>query len=230
MEIKTVEDLKKAFPALCEQLVKDAVAQKETEVKETMKKEFEAKITEATDAKSEEIKAAVIEEIKKSEEYQGLMGTLIEVGKLVAPYISEAGDDDAPDAKVEQKLNALHGEIETVKAENKTLKEQIENDKKAADMKAKVTKRIGELTAGKEHETLLVERLSSCKTLEEVETRFKDEEAFIKKLVPEKKAREKTAGGGRSLNEDKQDENVRQEAEKKRQRSLAGIEEKPASA
>jgi outer membrane murein-binding lipoprotein Lpp len=228
MEIKTVEDLRKAYPDLCEQLAKDAVALKEKEVKESLQKEFDSRILKEVEAKTEEVKKAVIDEIKNSEEYKGMAGTLTEIAKLVKPYLSEAGDGDA-DEELEEKVDELSGKVSTLEAENKALKEQIENDKKAAETKEKVKKRIEELTAGKKHEKLLVEALADCKTVEEVDKKVVAEEARIQKLVEElDPKKEKEKGKGQVTDENKTGEQLTEE--QKRQRDLAGIEEKSANA
>jgi hypothetical protein len=220
MEIKTVEELRKAYPDLCEQLVKDAVAAKEKEVKESLQKDFDSRVLKEVEAKTEEIKGAVIEEIKASEEFQGMVGTLTEIGKLVKPYISEETEDVD---EIEKKLGEIKGELDTVKGENKALKEQIENDKKSAETKEKVKAKITELTAGKKHEKLLAEALESCKTVEEVDTRFKQEEARIQKITETLNLKEDPKGKGKVLNEDLKDEKLNEE--KKRQRDLAGVDE-----
>jgi hypothetical protein len=227
MEIKTVDELKKAYPELCEQLAKEAMEQKEKEVKESLQKEFDSRILKEVEAKKEEIKKEVIEEIKSSDDFQAMIGTLTEIGKLIKPYISEsAGEDEEDDP--EEKVAAMESEIETLKGENKILKEQIENEKKAAETKEKVKKKIEEVTGGKEHEKLLVERLSCCKTVEEVDAKVAEEEAYIKKLLGEKRPHDQEKGKGQILNEDKQEEVLT--SEQKRQRALAGIPEKRASA
>lgn len=227
MEIKTVEELSKAYPDLCEQLVREAVEKKEKEVREALEKEFDSRILKEVEAKKEEIKKEVIEEIKGSDDFQAMIGTFTEIAKLIKPYISEsAGEDEEED--LGEKLAAMEGEIETLKGENKVLKEQIESQKKAAETKEKVKKRIEEVTAGKEHEKLLIERLGSCKTIEEVEAKVVEEEAYIKRLLGEKKSQDQEKGKGQVLNEDKQEEGLT--SEQRRQRALAGILEKAASA
>jgi hypothetical protein len=227
MEIKNVEELKKAYPELCEQLAKEAMEQKEKEVKEILQKEFDSRILKEVEAKEEEIKKEVIEEIKSSDDFQAMIGTFTEIGKLIKPYVSEsAGEDDEDDS--EEKVAAMESEIETLKGENKVLKEQIEYEKKAAETKEKVKKKIEEVTGGKEHEKILVERLSSCKTVEEVDTKVVEEEAYIKKLLDQRRPDDQEKGRGKVLNEDKQEEVLT--SEQKRQRALAGILEKGASA
>ncbi len=227
MEIKNVEELSKAYPDLCEQLVREAVEKKEKEVKEALEKEFDSRILKEVEAKKEEIKKEVIEEIKGSDDFQAMIGTFTEIGKLIKPYISEsAGEDEEED--LGEKIGDMEGEIETLKGENKVLKEQIENQKKAAETKERVKKRIEEVTAGKEHEKLLIERLGCCKTIEEVDAKVAEEEAYIKRLLGEKKPQDQEKGKGQILNEDKQEEALT--SEQRRQRALAGIPEKAASA
>jgi hypothetical protein len=85
-----------------------------------------------------------------------------------------------------------------------------------------VSEKIIVVTAGKKHEKLLVERLQDCKTVEEVEKRIVEEEAYIAKLIPEQKTTETEKGKGQVINEDKQGEGELTEQQKKA-RSLAGL-------
>jgi len=155
-----------------------------------------------------------------------MVGALTEIAKLVKPYLSEGGDDG--DEELEEKVDELSGKVSALETENKALKEQIGNEKKAVEEKEKVKKRVAELTAGKKHEKLLAERLESCKTVEEVDARFKDVASLIETLAPEKKPGEEEKGKGQVLNENKTDEKYTDE--QKRQREMAGIGEKAASA
>jgi len=221
MEIKTIEDLRKAYPDLCEQLVKEAVLQKEKEIKESLEKDLDSRVMKEVEAKREEIKKEVIEEVKKSDEYQQLTATLIEVAKLVKPYFSETGEED--DDEIRQEVADLKVKTKSFEEENKSLKEEIERGKRDADEKEKVVKKIQEVTAGKQHESLLVERLTSCKTVDEVVQRIAEEEAFIQKLIGEVKLSDQAKGRGQVLDEDKQDGEM--DEKKRRARILAGVDE-----
>ena len=222
MEIKNVEELRKAYPDLCEQLIKDAVEKKEKEVKETLQKDFDARILKEVEAKKEEVKKEVIEEVKNSEEFKGMVGTFVEIGKLIKPYISEGALDDDED-ELAEKVGELEGKVSNLEAENKALKEQMENEKKAVAEKEKVQKRVQEVTAGKQHEKLLAEALADCKTVEEVDKKVVAEEARIQKLIEElDPKKEKARGKGQVLNEDKLDE---MDEKKRRERQIAGVDE-----
>lgn len=221
MEIKTVDDLKKAYPELCEQIVKEALSEKEKEIKESLEKNFEDRVMKEVEAKREEIKEEVIKEIKNSEEIQTMMATLIEIGKLVEPYIPEArkrGGDDEEDEEDEEEVDRLKARISELEAELKALRKA----KQEAEEKEKVAKKIQEVTAGKKFEKLLIERLSNCQTVEEVEKRLAEEEAYIQRLIGEVGAGDLPKGKGQVLDENKQDE---MDEVKRRQRILAGVEE-----
>ncbi|RPJ12067.1 MAG: hypothetical protein EHM36_00195 [Deltaproteobacteria bacterium] len=221
MEIKTLEDLKKAYPELCEKLAAEAVSAREKEIRETMEKEFDARVLKEVEAKSEELKKAVIEEIRASDEFKGMASTLTEIAKLVAPYLPEGTttEDDGTE-ELEQQVEELAGKVMVLETENKALKEQMDREKKEAEEKRQVARKIEEVTAGKKHGKLLVERLSSCKTVEEVEKRLIEEEAFIKKLIGE--GDPPLPGKGKTLNENQTVE-TEADAERTRQRKLAGI-------
>lgn len=217
MEIKTLEELRKVYPDLCLQLEKDAAEKKEKELKEAMRVEW--------DAKCKEIAEGVRKQIEESEEYKEFKkemtlhkATLIEIAKLVKPYIVEnkSGDDGE---SVEEQIAALKVQLTAFQNENKALKEQAEKEKKEAEEKAKVGARITEVTAGKEHEKLLVEKLRDCKTVEEVDKKMVEEEAFIAKLIAEQKT-DPLPGKGEVKSED---EKGRLDEAKERDRKVAGL-------
>jgi hypothetical protein len=226
MEIKSVEDLRKAYPELVLKVEQEAVSKKEKEIKEGLQKEFDAKVLKEVEAKREEVKNDVIEELKKSDEFTGMVGCFTEIAKLIQPYVTEGTLTAEGKDEVEERIEKLEDELEVQKKENKQLKEQAENEKKAAELKTKVAAKITEVTAGKKHEKLLVERLAGCKTVEEVSTRLVEEEAFIAKLT-EGKTVEDPTGKGKTLNEDLADKGA--DAEKAKARRLAGIETPPAA-
>lgn len=217
MEVKTLEELRKAYPELCLQIETEAMAKREKELKEVMQKEWEAQL--------KEVAEGIKKQIEESEEYKEFKkgmdlhkATLIEIGKLVKPYVVEGKGDG--DEGIEEQLAALRTEIEAVKGENKTLKEQTEREKKETESKKEVAKRIQEVTAGKEHEKLLVERLQDCKTVDEVNTRAATEETFIKKVLVEQKPEGQPKGDGKVLTEG---EKEKLDASKERDRKVAGL-------
>ncbi len=224
MEIKTIDELKKAYPDLCEQMVKTAVEAREKELKEELSKEW--------DASAKEIADGIKKQIEESQEYKDFKAgmeihkaTLVEIGKLVKPYIGEGADEDEG-AEIEERLAALETDLKATKDENKSLKEQIEKEKKDTANKEAVKKRIEEVTAGKENAAMLVEELKGCLTVEEVDKKLPEREAFIKKLLTEQKGGDPNKGKGQVLNEDKQDavDTANLDEEKKRQRRVAGLE------
>ena len=135
MEIKTVEDLRKAYPELVLKVEQEAVTKKEKELKESIEKElqktFDAKVLKEVEAKREEVKNDVIEELKKSDEFTGMVGCFTEIAKLIQPYVAEGTLTAEEKDEVEERLEKLEDELELQKKENKQLKEQAENDKKA---------------------------------------------------------------------------------------------------
>ena len=221
MEIKTLEELKKSYPELCTQLEEQAMAKKEKELKVAMKEEWDKGVKEIADG----IKKS-IEESKEYKLYKegmdGHKSVLVEIGKLVKSYISDAVSDED---KTEKRLAEVETRLKVVTEENKALKEQKEKDKTEAENKEKVQKRIGEVTTGKEHEKMLVERLQDCKTAEEVDTRLAKEEAFIKTLLAEGKPGDKPTGDGKVLNEDEEDKKraAQLNESQQRDRRIAGL-------
>lgn len=224
MEIKTVEELRKAYPEFVLQVETAAVAAKEKEITERIQKEFDGKVLKEVASKRDEIKNEVIDEIKKSDEFVGMVGTFVEISKMIKPYVGEAasGKDDEDD--VEERLEALNTEVEEIKAENKSLKEQVENDKKSLDQKEKVSAKIKELCAGKPHEALITEQLLPCKTVDEVVAKHAEVEKIITATAG--KGSSVSSGKGKVLNEDKEDDLTEEEkAKRTRQRQLAGVDE-----
>ncbi len=224
MEIKTVEELRKAYPELVLQVETAAVSAKEKEITERIQKEFDGKVLKEVASKRDEIKNEVIDEIKKSDEFVGMVGTFVEIQKMIKPYVGEAGSGEDDSDDVEERLEAMNTEIEEMKAENKSLKEQVENDKKSIGEKEKVSAKIKELCAGKPHEALITEQLSSCKTVDDVVTKHAEVEKII--IAAAGKGSVVPGGKGKTLNEDKETEETEEEkAKKTRQRQLAGVDE-----
>ncbi len=221
MEIKTIEELRKAYPELVGKVEEEAASKKEKEIREALQKEFDGKVLKEVESKRTEIRDEVIEEIKKSDEFVGMVGTFVEVYKLIKPYIGEGADteDDDGDAVTEQ-LGEIKGKLDAMEKENKALKEQIEADKKAVEEQKKVAAKITELCAGKEHEKLLVERLSICKTVEEVTAGFADAEKFIAALTSGKKPPEEK---GKAIVENENKDGEQLTEDQKRDQMIAGI-------
>ena len=223
MEIKNVEELRKAYPDLCEQLVKESVEKKEQEIRETMQKDFDARILKEVEAKKEEVKAEVIEEVKNSEEFQGMIGTFVEIGKLIKPYMAEGELDSDEEEGIAERMGELEGKVDALETENLILREQIENEKNAVAEKEEVQKRILEVTAGKKHEKLLVEALTDCETVDEVDKKVVAEEGRIQRLVEElDPKKEKPKGKGEVLDENQKDTEM--DVKKIRERQIAGVD------
>ena len=223
MEIKNIEELRKAYPDLCEQLVKESVEKKEKEIRETMQKDFDARILKEVEAKKEEVKKEVIEEVKNSEEFQGMMGTFVEIGKLIKPYMPEGASESDGEEGIAERMGELEGKVGVLETENKALKDQMENEKNVVAEKEKVQKRILEVTAGKKHEKLLVEALADCKTVDEVDKKVVAEEGRIQRLVEELDPKKvKPKGKGEVLDEDKKDTEM--DVKKIRERQIAGVD------
>jgi hypothetical protein len=227
--VKTLEELRKAYPDLCLQLETEVKTKTEKDLKEGLEKEWLAKCN--------ELAAGIEKKIQESEEYKNYVkgmdahkSVILEIARVVRPYMTEMGEEDDDDPQVED----LKKQLEQSKQDNADLKKKQEKDQAAADEKKKAKDKVSEMTAGKEHGDLIAERLQDCKTVAEVETRFPAEVAYIKRVRGEK-ATEEEKGKGKVIDENKETKPEEKEksleeqrkdwsAEQIRQRELAGLE------
>lgn len=224
MEIKSIEELKKAYPDLCLQIETEAMTRKEKEVKEAMETEFKKT--------SKEIGEGIRKQIEESEEYKSFKkgmdvhkAIILEVLSVLKPYFSEMGEDEE---EAEAQFEDVKKQLEQSKKDNEDLKKKIAKDQQDAEEQKKAKKKVSEMTAGKEHGDLISERLQDCRTEEEVVARFKKEEEFVKRVLAEKTGKPEK-GVGHAINENKEDEKNQKvkegelTEEQKRQRTLAGL-------
>lgn len=225
MEILTVEALRKAYPDLVVKLEQEVTER----VKADMTKLHEAEWEQAQKDYAENLKAEIEEsEIWKEfktfkEGKDASRAALIEIRKITEKLVGGVVLEPDPDED-KKKMEAIEKENAALKEENAAMKKKAADEAVAAETAKKVEQRITEVTAGKEHEKLLVERLTDCKTVEEVDSRLAREEAFIKKLVGEKKPSDLPKGEGKVLNENKEDSGGTLTDQQKRDRAIGGVD------
>jgi len=222
----TLEKLKKDHSDLVEALRKEFRSELEGELRESLQKELDAKfedrLKEELEKQKEQIKDEVVEEIRSSEEFasyrdvvENIASLLKQHGLVEAPGDDRSGDGDEKDKEIAK----LKEDLASEKAGRVSLEEKV--------AKMEVGKHIDEVVAGKPHADLLKERLSGCKTVEEVDQRLEQEENYIKRIV---EASGTPAGKGKV--EDKEDNpppegdgqiDEEERLMKNRQRQLAGL-------
>lgn len=218
----TLEQLKKDYPNLVEALTKELEGKSEKEIRESIQKEldakFDARLAEEIEKKRTEIKDEIVAEIKDSEEFKSHGEFIAEIVELFKKHgLIEAGSG---------------GEDEDNQAEIVKLKEELKSEKgertKLSETLVSMTVKgyISEVVAGKPHAALLTERLSGCKTNEEVDKALEKEQDYIKQIT---EAAGTPAGTGK-VEDDEDKPPVKEgtkEADEKamqeRQRRIAGL-------
>ena len=216
----TLEMFQEEHPELYAQIVESAKAEKETEMKESLEAEFAQKVAQAIEEKKDEFMTEAKKSVMESEDIVALKGIVEAVINAVKPMIPEAKTKEELDADLVAANEELKGQLESVQAENKTLKEDKAQAEKAieeAETKKAVAEKVDALVEGHRFAGELKAKLAECKTVEEAEAMFKTEDEFIKKLT---EGVEPPTGSGK----------VKAEDEKKalseslaRQKQLAGL-------
>lgn len=232
MEIKNVEDLRKAFPEFVKAVEDKVIADAETVLNEDVKnkkppesseqeKALQKKVDDLT-SENDQLKSDAVEKDTELEKYSTFVsGTT----KLMQDneFLSKK---ETPSENVE--VENLKVTVSSLEEENKKLKaEQKKGSDKINDLEGKVTKgeveaHVANLLKGNPYATALREKLKDCKTVEEVDTRMDEEKTFITSLeenfgknVPSGKGSEEVGGEG---DVDEEKKKVREEAKR-----LAGV-------
>lgn len=232
MEIKNVEDLRKAFPELVkaveDKIIVDAetVLNEDTKDKKTIEpsekeKELQQKVDTLT-SENDQLKSDIAEKDVELEKYSTFVSG---VAKLLKDneFLPEK---ETPSENEE--VENLKTTVSSLEVENKKLKdEQKTSSGKITSLEEKVTKgevesHIEDVLKGSPYATALHEKLKDCKTVEEVDARIESEKTFITSLeenfgkkVPTVKGQEETGVEG---DVDEEKKKVREEAKR-----LAGI-------
>ena len=217
----TLEQLKEQYADVAAEFADEIRESLRAEVQEELNADFEEKVRQAVEERKEEFIEQGRQEALESEEVKAQKELLDKISEAVKPLFPEEDPAEIEESvkreneEMEGKLAEMESRLEEIEADRKALAEQIE----ARETQEKIDAKISEVTEGHAHAELLRERLSECKSEEEVTERFEAEVAFIKNLLEDRAV---PTGGGKVTEEE---EGTLDES-RKRQRELAGIRAK----
>ncbi len=213
----TLETLKAEHPEVVKEL--------EQELTSKIEADFDQKVSEAVEAKLEEQKETVKKEVMESEEVKNLQEFANSVVDMVKPLMP--GQQEYEESKLAKENEELKAQVETANAEkDKAVSEAeaLKSEKAEAEQKAEVAKYVDQKVEGHRFAESLRKRLSTCSTVEEVDSKFDEEVAYIESFI---KPVEDPKGEGKvdpKSEDDSTKENTTLSEEKARQRRLAGLE------
>ena len=219
MDLKT---LKEDHPELVDELKK--------EMKEDLEKDFDQRVSEKVEkdveAKVAEQKEELRKEVMESDEVKQMREFVDNIVESIKPLMP--GQKEYEESKLQTEVDDLKAKLESAEADkDKAVKEAAElkaEQDKAAE-KAKVAEHVEKKVEGHRFAEQLRNKLSECASVEEVDSKFEQEVAYIESLIsnvdePKGTGQTSTREDDDSTKDEKLDE------EKQRQRKLAGIEDK----
>lgn len=215
-----LEDLKKECPDLVKEIVKETEERVRKEVTDELTENFEQRVLDEISKARDEIVAEVTEQVKSElvpqyEEYQvGMMEILdIAQGLLGEEETGETSNKDEQVRTLETKLDETTRKLTQVTEDLARAQEKI--------AQGEVKDYLEEKLKNERFKALLKERLSDCKTKQEVDERLPKEKEYVHRIVQESAA---PTGKGQVPNEDAQANEQTLDEQKKRQQRLAGID------
>jgi uncharacterized membrane-anchored protein YjiN (DUF445 family) len=227
--MKTVEELKAAYPELVKAIEEAAVAAAKDgltkELTETLSKQlgegFDKKIEERVTAEKDAIKQQVIEQLK-AEGIEEAKAILVQVAELVRPFLTEAKAEDMADADLEaakEQVESLKESVSRLEEEVKGHKEQLAEKEQAeakAEAKRVLQEHIEKVVTGMANPSKVKAILEKCATPAEVDAELPKVKALLEDAVKKDPAKPKGQ-------EDTGEPRPQLTEEQIRQRELAGI-------
>lgn len=223
MDIKTVDELRAAYPSLVQQLVEQT--KKSTE--EELVPQFERQVLEKFDSEKSVIEEHVKAQILEEYQVEAMQESLHMIAEAIAPWIEvgegavKVGSGGSTD---EAQLAELKTQLEEAKAraqvaEEKTVKQVSALQEKLDEQEAKAY--LSEALKTQEHGELLKEELGGCKTKKQIDEQLPVAAAKIKKILESSKTGPLS---GKGIVEDGKNDDKPQLSEAQiRQRQMAGL-------
>ena len=209
-----LEMLKSEHPELVEELKK--------ELTEEIQADFDKKVSDAVEEKVKEQKETIIAEAMDSDEVKSMkafVNTVVEAAKPLVP-----GQKEYVESEKQKEIDELNARLINAEKDKEAAVQEaaeLKAEKEKAEVQKKVQDHIDGKVKGHKFAEQLKTRLSECSSVEEVDSKFEQEVAFINDLT--NVAEEPTGNGQPKVNEE--DDNTKKlDEEKERQRRLAGIE------
>jgi len=217
-----LEQLKKEQPDLFAAIVKDTEVRVTKEMTDKLTKDFEEKILDEIAKSRDEIVAEVTKEVKENlvpeyEEHQNMLG---EIAEIVKDFVGE-GNESGDKGEKDEQVTKLEQELETSKSTVSKMREDLD-DARGKIAANDVKEYLDEALKNEPFKNVLKERLSKCKSKEEVDKQLETEKEWVNKVVQEDK---NPAGTGETIDKDKEDKKLeeQQDSSKKKQQRLAGV-------
>lgn len=192
--MKTVDELRAAYPELVAAIEKAAGEKAVTEAKEQLTKEIteqvkagqpdvEKVVEERVAAEKDAIKAAVLEQLK-AEGIEEAKVTLAAIADMLKPYLGieeEAAEPDEKDAQLEA-LNQANTALEAKIAVLETEKAETAAVAEAAERKLAVQKHIDEALKDNADAAVIRPLLEKCQSVEDVDAELPKVKALVETL------------------------------------------------
>lgn len=230
-----LDQLRKEHPELVKQIEKEHEAkirpELEAEIREGLQREFDEKVSVRVEERLVELRDEIRKEVLESEEVKQYVEAINKITEALRPFGKVI--QDAQETEEQKKLRDLEERFTAIEEANKRLQEEnamLKAKVRESEIRAQVEAKLNELLEGYEHADVLRPRLAECKSVEELEQKFEAEKAFVESIVSKAKIPGKPSSTGRSaaFNEDERNKRLdnkalQEEAERERQRRLAGI-------
>ena len=209
-----LEMLKSEHPELVEELKK--------ELTEEIQSDFDKKVSDAVEEKLKEQEETITAKIMDSDEVKNMkefVNTVVEAAKPLVP-----GQKEYVESEKQKEIDELTAKLADVEKEKETAVKEaadLKAEQEKAEAQKAVQAHIDEKVKGHKFADQLKTRLSGCSSVEEVDSKFDQEVAFINELT---KQVEEPTGIGETKTATEDDNTTKLDVEKERQRKLAGIE------
>jgi len=226
MELKTVDELRTAYPALVGQVIAETRKSVEEELVPKFEKQVLEKFTSEKALIEEHVKAQILEEYQ----VEAMQESLRLIAETIAPWIevdgdgalAVAGEGEATEESIAV-IAGLQNRVEESEARAKAAEEK--SAKQTADIQAKLDEQevkvyLSEVLKTQEHAALIQEDLVGCKTKKEIDEKLPIAAGRIKKILESAKIQ----FPGKGLVEDgkKTDKGTLTDSQA-RQRQMAGL-------
>lgn len=219
-----LDELKKKYPELVAVITEEVETRVRKEVTDDLTAKFEAKVIDEIASTRKDMTDEITEKVKTEllPEYEENQVKLAEIADVVGTLIEGKDTSKTADEKDEH-ITALKASI----AESDKKLEKLGSELKETQTliaKSDVKDYLDEALKNEPFKVMLKERLSLCITKKEVDEQLPKERDYVNKILNDSK---NPKGSGKVLDSDSNDDTQKQLDEAKRkQRRLAGIQEK----
>ncbi|MCK5615135.1 hypothetical protein KAR91_75425 [Candidatus Pacearchaeota archaeon] len=221
-----LEELNKKYPELVAAITEEVETRVRKEVTDDLTTKFEAKVIDEIASTRKDMTDEITEKVKTEllPEYEENQVKLAEIADIVGALIESNDTNKTPDEK-DERIKALGENLAESDKKLDKLGTELKEARTLID-KSDVTSYLDEALKNEPFKVMLKERLSLCITKKEVDEQLPKERNYVNKILNDSK---NPKGKGRVLDSDEDDENTKDQLDeaKRKQRRLAGIQEKP---